>query len=69
MKNKYTAFRYSLALFAIIVFLWWFQGGDLLPFLAPKPSPAEVIVVGTANALKSGMANIFNIVSSIGSGR
>jgi hypothetical protein len=61
-KLKFKAYRYAIGVFVIIIFLWWFAGGHIIPFLAPKPSPAEVIVRATASAFKTGLATIFNSI-------
>jgi hypothetical protein len=58
MNLKFRALKYTIAVFAIIMFLWWFSGGHFISFLGPKPAPSEIIVLGTANALKAGVANI-----------
>jgi microcystin degradation protein MlrC len=47
------------------MFLWWFQGGHIIPVLGLKPSPAELIVVSTANAFKTGLATIFNAILNL----
>ncbi len=60
LKNKWKAWKYAIGVFVIIMFLWWFQGGHIIPGFGLKPSPAEVIVVSTANAFKTGLAVIFN---------
>ena len=60
VKAKFKAFRYALATFIIIIFLWWLAGGHLIPIFAPKPAPAEVLVSATASAFKAGLASIFN---------
>jgi hypothetical protein len=60
MGHHFTAFKYAAAIFAIVMFLWWFQGGHIIAWLKPRPSPAEVMVVGTANAARDGLANIFS---------
>ncbi|MGC8981644.1 MAG: hypothetical protein ACP5JU_01715 [Minisyncoccia bacterium] len=59
-KLKFKAYRYAIGVFVIIIFLWWLAGGHIISFLAPKPSPAEVIVKATASAFKIGLATIFN---------
>ncbi|MEK7674033.1 MAG: hypothetical protein AAB371_02465 [Patescibacteria group bacterium] len=62
MRTKFKALKYTMAVFAIIMFAWWFSGGHFISFLGPKPAPSEVIVLGTANALQWGASNIFNFV-------
>lgn len=65
MKKGFKVFQYTIAVFTIIMFLWWFQGGHIISFLGPNPAPSEVIVLGTANALKWTAANIFNAVKGV----
>ena len=66
MKNeKLRIFGYTTAVFIIIMFLWWFQGGHIVSFLGPKPAPSDIVVVGTANALKAGGANVVNAIKGI----
>lgn len=60
LQNKFRALRYAVAVFIIIIFLWWLQGGHLLSFLKPQPSPAEIAITTTANIFKLGLANIFS---------
>lgn len=60
IKLRFKAYKYAIGVFVIIIFLWWLAGGHIIPFLAPKPSPAEVIVKATASAFKTGLATIFN---------
>jgi microcystin degradation protein MlrC len=47
------------------MFLWWFQGGHIIPVLGLKPSPAELIVISTTNAFKTGLATIFNAILNL----
>ncbi|GIW66024.1 MAG: hypothetical protein KatS3mg094_543 [Candidatus Parcubacteria bacterium] len=60
IRNKFKALKYSIAVFIIIMFLWWLQGGHILSFLKPQPSPAEIAINTTANIFKLGLANIFS---------
>lgn len=64
-KKNLRALKYTIGVFFIIMFLWWFQGGHLIPVLAPKVSPAEALMVFTANALKAGLATIFNTIMNL----
>jgi hypothetical protein len=64
-KLKFKAYRYAIGVFVIIMFLWWLAGGHIIPFLAPKPSPAEAMVVAFASAFKVGLATIFNALMSL----
>lgn len=65
LKNNLRVFKYTIAIFVIIIFLWWFQGGHIVSILAPKPSPAELAIIITANAFKTGLATIFNAILSL----
>lgn len=65
LKNNLKVFKYTLGVFVIIMFLWWFQGGHIISVLAPKPSPAEIFILVTANAFKAGLATIFNAILSL----
>ncbi|MCS7184079.1 MAG: hypothetical protein NZ866_01885 [Patescibacteria group bacterium] len=60
IQNKFRAFKYTVAVFIIVIFLWWLQGGHLLSFLRPQPSPAEITITTTANIFKTGLANIYS---------
>jgi hypothetical protein len=60
IRNKFKAFKYSLGIFVIIMFLWWFAGGHIIPIFEPNPSPAEAIGAATANIFKNGLANIYS---------
>lgn len=59
IQNKFKALRYAIAIFTIIIFLWWLQGGHIISFLRPQPSPAELTVNTIANIFKLGLANVF----------
>lgn len=61
MGHHFTALKYAAAIFAIVMFLWWFQGGHIISWLKPRPSPAEVMVVGTAKAARDGLANALSV--------
>ncbi len=65
IKRNLKVLKYTIGVFFIIMFLWWFQGGHLIPVLAPKVSPAEVLIIFTANALKAGLATIFNAIINL----
>lgn len=65
MNTKFQALKYTIAVFTIVMFLWWFSGGHIISFLGPKPAPSDIVVLGTANALKWGVSNIFNSVKRI----
>ena len=65
IKKKWRAYKYAIGVFVIIMFLWWFQGGHIIPVLGLKPSPAELIMVSTANAFKTGLATIFNAILNL----
>ena len=65
MNTRFKALKYTIAVFSIIMFLWWFSGGSIISFLGPKPAPSEIIVLGTANALKWGASNIFNSIKEL----
>lgn len=66
MKNeKLRIFSYTIAIFIIIMFLWWFQGGHIVSFLGPDPAPSDIVVIGTANALKAGGANVVHAIRGI----
>ena len=65
IKKNWQVLKYTIAIFTIIMFLWWFQGGHILSFLAPKPSPAEIFITITANSFKAGFATIFNAITSL----
>ncbi|GIW66396.1 MAG: hypothetical protein KatS3mg095_0294 [Candidatus Parcubacteria bacterium] len=65
IKNKFKPFTYTIAVFTIIMFLWWLQGGHILSFLKPQPSPAEIAITTTANIFKLGMANIFSFFAEL----
>jgi hypothetical protein len=59
IQNKIRSLKYAIAVFMIIIFLWWLQGGHILSFLRPQPSPAEIAITTTANIFKLGLANIY----------
>lgn len=65
IKKKWRVYKYAVGVFVIIMFLWWFQGGHIIPVLGLKPSPAELIVISTANAFKTGLATIFNAILNL----
>lgn len=65
LKRNLKALKYTIGIFSIIMFLWWFQGGHIIPVLAPQISPAQILIVVTANAFKSGLATIFNAIISL----
>jgi len=64
-RKKWKAYKYAIGVFVIIMFLWWFQGGHIVPVLGLRPSPAEVIIATTANAFKTGIATIFNALINL----
>jgi len=65
IRKRWKSWKYAIGIFVIIMFLWWFQGGHIIPPLGLKPSPAEVIMVTTANAFKTGVATIFNAILNL----
>ena len=61
MNETARALKYAIAVFVLIMFAWWFQGGHIISFLAPDPAPSEVLVLGTANAFRWVGANVFGL--------
>lgn len=65
LKRNWKVLKYTIGIFFIIMFLWWFQGGHLIPVLAPKISPAEILIVFITKAFKAGLATIYNALINL----
>ncbi len=61
MSHSFRALKYTTAVFILIMFAWWLQGGHIISFLGPDPAPSEVLVLGTANAFRWAGANVFGL--------
>ena len=65
MNHSLRALKYAIAVFILIMFAWWFQGGHIISFLAPDPAPSEVLVLGSANALRWAGANVLGLFQGL----
>ena len=65
MNQTLRALKYATAIFILIMFAWWFQGGYIISFLGPDPAPSEVLVLGTANAFRRAGANVFGLFQGL----
>lgn len=65
MSPTIRALKYATAVFILVMFAWWFQGGHIISFLGPKPAPSEILVLGTANAFRWAGANVFGLFQGL----
>lgn len=55
--------KYTIVAFLLLMFLWWFSGGHIIPALRQRPSPAEIYFASLWQNFNSGLAFMLNLIS------